>query len=177
MKTKAINHPALLARDLDETIHFYKDVLGMELVLRQPNLDDPNSTHLFFHVGNDNFLAFFAPNHKGAWGNQFPSGSLMHIAMDVDADSFDQALSRLKENDIDYTGPVDRGYERSIYFQDPNAITLELLTWITPLPEGATQAEVLTRAQRIRETEKAYNIEDLHIRKALVEMGYSEYTV
>jgi catechol 2,3-dioxygenase-like lactoylglutathione lyase family enzyme len=175
MKTTAINHPAMAALDLDETIHFYQDILGMEMVLRQPNLDDPNSTHLFFHVGNDNFLAFFAPNEKGAWGRSAPRGALMHIAMDVDKDSFSEALTRLKEAGIDYTGPIDRGYERSIYFRDPNGILLEFLTWITPLPQGVTQAEVLARAQRIREAEGAYNIEDRHIRKALTEMGHHDY--
>ena len=33
----------------------------MELVLRQPNLDFPKEEHLFFHVGNDNFIAYFVP--------------------------------------------------------------------------------------------------------------------
>ena len=32
--------------------------LGMKLVLRQPNLDEPRMTHLFFSAGNGAFLAF-----------------------------------------------------------------------------------------------------------------------
>jgi len=175
MKTLALNHPALMALDLDNTVHFYCDILGMELVLRQPNLDDPTSTHLFFHVGNDNFLAFFAPNQKGAWGSASSRGQLMHIALDVDAESFDEAMKQLEEEGIQYSGPIDRGYERSIYFRDPNGIMIELLTWITPLPQGVSQAEVIKRAQRLREEEGAHHIEDKHIRQALVELGHKEY--
>ncbi len=35
IKTKGINHPAIFGRNLDETIQFYTEVLGMRLVLRQ----------------------------------------------------------------------------------------------------------------------------------------------
>lgn len=62
IKTKGINHPALFGRKLDETIQFYTEILGMRLVLRQPNLREPRLTHLFFSAGNGTFIAFFIPN-------------------------------------------------------------------------------------------------------------------
>ena len=43
IKTRGINHPALFGLSYEKTIDFYTRVLGMRLVLEQPNLDDPNS--------------------------------------------------------------------------------------------------------------------------------------
>jgi hypothetical protein len=77
-------------------------------------------------------------------------------------------------NRIEFKGPVDRGYERSLYFYDPNGIKLELMTWKTPLPVGADEAEVIARAQAIREKEDAYNIEDKHVRQAMAELGFPQ---
>ena len=57
--TLRISHLALFGTTLDETIRFYTEILGMEIVLRQPNLDDASMEHLFFHVGSDNLIAYF----------------------------------------------------------------------------------------------------------------------
>ncbi|NIR35400.1 MAG: hypothetical protein GWO00_11980, partial [Gemmatimonadetes bacterium] len=61
ISTRGINHPALVGRNREETVDFYTRVLGMRLVLDQPNLDDPSSTHLFFEAGPGNFIAYFVP--------------------------------------------------------------------------------------------------------------------
>ncbi len=173
--TKGINHPAFYGSNLDETITFYTEVLGMRLVLRQPNLDEPRLTHLFFSAGDGAFFAFFIPNDdsdlklsKGKEG----IGSLQHIALNLTV-SIEEAMGVLNRHNIKFKGPVDRGYERSLYFYDPNGIKVELLTWKTPLPRGADEADVIARAQTIREKEGAYNIEDSHVQQAISELGLS----
>lgn len=173
--TKGINHPAFFGRKLDETIQFYTEVLGMRLVLRQPNLDEPRMTHIFFSAGNGAFIAFFIPNEnsgleigEGTEG----IGSLQHFALNLE-ESIEEAMETLKKYNISFSGPIDRGYERSLYFHDPNGIKVELMKWITPLPAKADEATVIARAQCIREKEGAYNIEDAHIHKALTELGFS----
>ena len=40
ISTNGINHPALVGRNYEETVRFYTEILGMRLVLEQPNLDD-----------------------------------------------------------------------------------------------------------------------------------------
>ena len=87
IKTGGVNHPALIARNLDETVRFYSEVLGMKLVLRQPNLDEPRMTHLFFSAGNGAFLAFFTPNEGS--GLEFPQAkegiaSMLHVALNLE---------------------------------------------------------------------------------------------
>lgn len=176
IKTKGINHPALYGRNLNETIQFYTEVLGMKLVLRQPNLDEPRLTHLFFSAGNGAFIAFFIPNDDSDLRFEEGSegiGSIQHLAFNLEIPN-DEAMEILNKYNIKFKGPVDRGYERSLYFYDPNGIKLELMTWKTPLPEGADEAEVIARAQSIREKEDAYNIEDKHVRQAMTELGFPQ---
>ena len=176
IKTKGINHPALFGRNIDETIKFYTEVLSMRLVLRQPNLDEPRLTHLFFAAGNGAFIAFFIPNDESSMELSNSSegiGSLQHLAFNLDI-SIDEAMETLNKNKINFKGPIDRGYERSLYFHDPNGIKLELMTWKTPLASGVDEAEVIGRAQIIREKEDAYNIEDQHVRQAMTELGFPQ---
>src|SRR5713101_2645613 len=152
MRTLRISHPAFLGIHSAQTIRFYTDVLGMRIVLRQPNLDDVSLEHLFFHVGENNFIAYFLPYDESAAAGKYERmkpgyGVMNHLAIDVDADSFKQALERLDGEGVEVKGPIKRGYERSIYFRDPNGVRIELLTWLTPPPPEVPQADILERAQ------------------------------
>jgi catechol 2,3-dioxygenase-like lactoylglutathione lyase family enzyme len=171
--TLRISHPALTGNKNAETVHFYTEVLGMELVLRQPNLDFPAEEHLFFHVGNDNFIAYFVPVDEAAHQLE-PArpgcAGMDHLALDVDEAGFAEALRRLRAEGVEFEGPVDRGYERSIYFKDPNGVTVELLVWITPPPADLPQAAIIKRAQALREARGATAIEDEDIRQAIAQM-------
>ena len=173
MRTLRISHPAISGSKNAETIHFYRDILGMELVLRQDNLDVPWEEHLFFHVGNDTFIAYFVPK-EGAPElppAQSGSGHMDHIALDVDDANLEEAIRRLSAEGVAFEGPVDRGYERSIYFKDPNGATVELLAWITTPPADVSQAEIIKRAQSIREARGAAFIEDEDIRAAIAALS------
>ena len=173
MKTLRISHPAFSGAKNAETIRFYTELLGMELVLRQPNLDYPSEEHLFVHVGNDNFIAYFVPKDEAAAHyEQAKSGSgwMDHLAIDVDASTLTEARERLVAAGVEVEGPVDRGYERSIYFKDPNGVTVEFLAWITPPPLGMSQAAIIKRAQAIREERGAEFIEDEDIRAAIAQL-------
>jgi glyoxylase I family protein len=171
VSTIRISHPAFQGANAAETLHFYTEVLGMELVLRQDNLDYPPEEHLFFHVGNDNFIAYFVPKpetDKSTYETaRSGSGHMDHLAIDIDANALAGACERLRANGVEFEGPIDRGYERSIYFKDPNGVTLELLAWITPPPAGMSQARVIATAQRLREERGAAFIEDEDVRAAI----------
>ena len=144
------------------------------MVLRQSNLDDASLEHLFFHVGNDNFIAYFVPKEEIPGIRYKPaqpgSGGMNHLAIDVEEASFDTALERLRAEGVPVHGPIDRGYERSIHFKDPNGVRLELLVWLTPPPAELTQAAILRRAQQVREARGAAYIEDADIRQAIAEL-------
>jgi glyoxalase family protein len=167
LRTSRISHPAFSGSRREETVRFYCDILGMETVLLQDNLDVPEEDHFFFHVGEDNFIAYFLP--KPGVDTKLPpaqsgSGWLDHLAIDVEPGSLDSWCERLQEGGIEFDGPIDRGYERSIYFKDPNGVTIELLSWITPLPPGLSQADVIRGAQALRKERGGEFIEDEDIR-------------
>ena len=174
LKTTRISHPAFSGSHRDETIHFYRDILGMEIVLQQGNLDVEAEDHFFFHVGADNFIAYFLPKpgvDTGLSPAKSGSGWMDHLALDVEPGSLDGWCETLRGADIEFEGPIDRGYERSIYFKDPNGVTIELLSWLTPLPEGMPQSTAIQVAQKARHSRGADFIEDQDIRAAIARLG------
>lgn len=174
MHTLRISHPAFQGIHAQATIDFYTQVLGMDLVLRQPNLDYEPEEHLFFHVGNDNFIAYFVPKPETDLSTYRPaqsgSGHMDHLAIDIELADLPEWEKRLRANNVEFEGPVDRGYERSLYFKDPNNVTVELLAWLTPPPAGVPQAALIKRAQAIREARGATFIEDEDVRAAIAEL-------
>lgn len=166
IRVDGLNHPALSGFDYETTIDFYTRVLGMRLVLEQPNLDNPESVHLFFEAGPGQFIAYFVPKPgKGSQGRA-REGALDHIALNL-VGSLDDAMAHLDREGIRYDGPIDRGYERSIYFPDPNGTVVELLTWITPKPESMDEGELILAAQERRRARGAYAIEDEDVQAAI----------
>ena len=175
-RTLRISHPGISGANTAATVRFYTELLGMELVLRQPNLDYEPEDHFLFHVGSDSFIAYFLPRDEARHGGSYEpaqpgSGHMDHLAIDVDERGFEEALRALRAAGVEVDGPVERGYERSIYFQDPNGVTVELLVWHTPPPPGLAQADILRRAQRLREERGARIVEDEDIRRAIAELS------
>ncbi|MCA1647034.1 MAG: VOC family protein [Chloroflexi bacterium] len=182
IRTLRISHPAFFGIHTAETIRFYAEILGLRIVLRQPNLDDASLEHVFFHVGEDNFIAYFLPYDEQAAAGKYERmkpgyGALNHLAIDVDAPSFAEALGRLHAAGIEIRGPIDRGYERSIYFRDPNGVRIELLVWLTPPPPGLAQAKIIAEAQRIRQTRGAAFVEDSDVKQAITALLRAPDTV
>ena len=175
MKTIRISHPGISGEHTAATIRFYTEVLGMEIVLRQPNLDYAPEDHILFHVGEGTFIAYFLPRDEGAdeyQEAQGGSGHMDHLAIDVEPEMLGEAMRRLQTEGVEYE-TAERGYERSIYFKDPNGVTIELLAWHTSPPAGMSLAEVLKRAQAHRESRSAEIVEDEDIRAAIAELGGS----
>ncbi|HEY7467228.1 MAG TPA: VOC family protein, partial [Dehalococcoidia bacterium] len=158
--------PALFGLSYDRTVDFYTRVLGMRLVLEQPNLDDPNSVHLFFETGPGQFIAYFVPKRGSDIEGRVQPGALNHIALNLDGD-LEAAMAALRAEGVAFSGPIDRGYERSVYFRDPNGIVVELLTWITPVPDGVDEGDLIVAAQERRRARGAYAIDDEDVKAAI----------
>jgi catechol 2,3-dioxygenase-like lactoylglutathione lyase family enzyme len=168
IKTRGTNHPALFGLSYEKTVDFYTRILGMRLVLEQPNLDDPESVHLFFETGPGQFIAYFVPKPGNEREGQVRPGALNHVALNLDGD-LDAAMALLTAEGVAFSGPIDRGYERSIYFRDPNGVVVELLTWITPVPQGFDEGDLILAAQARRLERGAYAIEDEDVQAAIAE--------
>jgi catechol 2,3-dioxygenase-like lactoylglutathione lyase family enzyme len=151
IRTAGINHPALFGSSYERTVDFYTRILGMRLVLEQPNMDDPErSVHLFFEAGPGQFIAYFVPakGHEGR-APRPERGLLGHIALNL-VTPVDEAKAAIEAEGIRVRGPIDRGYERSIYFRDPNGVAIELLSWLRPIPAGVDEGDLILAAQARR---------------------------
>mgnify|MGYP001546243880 FL=1 len=170
IRTTGINHPALVGRDYDETLNFYRDILGMRLVLEQPNLDDDRQVHLFFEAGPGQFIAFFVPREGSLpdTPQRRQLGGMLHLALNLDV-PIEEAMPTLDAHGVRYRGPIDPGKERSIYFRDPNGAVIELLTWITPVPHRVDEGDLIVAAQQRRIARSAGFIEDEDVRAVLAE--------
>lgn len=119
-----VHHLALIARDVEDTIRFYQDLLGFPLVELVENRDYRGSAHFFFDIGNSNLLGFFDfPGHEHPAFTE-TIGGVQHLALSTSPEQFAALKTRLDEAGIEYLGP-DRGVDNSLYIRDPNGVQLE----------------------------------------------------
>jgi glyoxylase I family protein len=127
-----VHHLALVARDVEETITFYQDLLGFPLVELVENRDYAGSSHFFFDIGNRNLLGFFDfPGHDHKPYEE-TIGAVQHLALSTTQQNFDATKKKLDDAGIAYVGP-DRGIDNSIYVRDPNGVGIEF--YVQPLGE------------------------------------------
>lgn len=171
LRTTGTDHITLVGSNAEDTIAFYRDILGMPLVLRQPNLDDPDSTHLFFDTGDGRIITFFVSDdrqsHRGP--QRTGVGGVHHLSFGIDPEEFVEIREALDEEWRGYN-EFDRGIFHSLYTQDHNGLVIELSTDKWAIPDDR-RGEVLATAQRIREEDGADFAEERHIEQALEELG------
>lgn len=173
IQTQGVHHITFVGSNRDDTIAFYQGVLGMPLVFEQPNLDVPDELHLYFDAGDGRLITFFVrpTRQNDPTNNPEGIGNLHHLAFNVSRVTFDQVAERLASLEIDYIGPLDRGFMNSIYFRDPNGQLLEMAYFKFEPPQGYTVADVLGTAHKIRVTAGDNAIEDEHLADAIAELS------
>src|SRR5712691_3402952 len=125
--TGGVDHLALISSDLEATIHFYTEVLGMRLTRIVQNRDEPTSTHIFLDMGGGNLLAFFDFPEKGPARTVRGVGSMHHVALKAQPEQFRALLAALQEKHIPYSlhWAPESG---SVYVRDPDDILVEVTT-------------------------------------------------
>ena len=124
MRFRGVNHLALVSSNMDRTVRFYTQVLGLRLVRAQRNDDDPNSRHYFFDLGGGNLIAFF--DFPDSQPGKVGRGTMHHVAFTVDSVEALATLQKdLRQKGIEVSDVVDHDFIRSIYFRDPDNILLE----------------------------------------------------
>ena len=123
-----LHHITAIAGPAQENLDFYAGVLGMRLVKRSVNQDDPGTYHLFYadaegHPGSD--LTFFP------WAQMAPPrvghGLAMEVALEVPADTLEYWASRLQHYGTGVQGIVMRFGQRVLAFVDPHGLPVALV--------------------------------------------------
>jgi glyoxalase family protein len=123
-----IHHINAIAGAAQRNYNFYTKVLGLRLVKKTVNFDDPLTYH--FYYGNENgtpgtILTFFpwANVKRGIAGN----GLATEISYAVTEGSLEWWRDWLKENKTISGEPQERFGEKLLSFQDPDGLQLNLV--------------------------------------------------
>ena len=138
VRFKGINHLAMVTGDMDKTVRFYRDVLGMPLVATTGNQKGRYPfRHYFFELGEGNTIAFFEwpgkveERHKPAGEPATGWIQFDHISFNVENEAALLELkASLESQGVEVTRVVDHDFIHSIYFTDPNGIALEASYWV-----------------------------------------------
>ncbi|HVQ57617.1 MAG TPA: VOC family protein [Solirubrobacterales bacterium] len=131
MKLEGIHHITAITEDAQRNVDFYAGVMGLRLVKKTVNQDNPTVYHLFFadedgDPGSD--LTFF--EYPGAAPGRAGAGMVHRIVWRVaSADSLDFWAERLGANGIESTRDGD-----SLRFADPEGLEHELAVLEVPDP-------------------------------------------
>ncbi len=122
-----LHHITAIADNAKLNYNFYTDILGLRLVKKTVNFDDPGTYH--FYYGNESgtpgtILTFFPWEGigKGAAG----AGMATHIGYTVAEGALDFWRDRLQQNNISFTEEEIFG-EKVIAFRDPDGLQLQLV--------------------------------------------------
>jgi catechol 2,3-dioxygenase-like lactoylglutathione lyase family enzyme len=172
IQSQGVHHITLVGAGRQTSIDFWEGVLGMPFVFEQPNLDNPDESHLYFDPGDGRLITVFTDEER----TQDPArtstdpGAVHHLALSISQATFAQTVERLDERAIKHSGVKDRGFMDSIYFTDPLGLLIELASYRFDPPHGFTHAEVLLEAHKLRVERGDYNIDRSHLADAVERM-------
>ena len=169
LQSQGVHHVTLVGADRQTSIDFWEGVLGMPFIFEQPNLDKASESHLYFDPGDGRLITVFTDENRKPDPRRTPTepGCVHHIAFAVSRVTFLQAVERLDAGGIKNTGPKDRGFMDSIYFNDPLGLTIELASYRFEPPYPYTHADVLFEAHKLRVARGDYNIAEVHLADAI----------
>ena len=132
-ETAGIHHVTAIAGDPQRNAEFYVDTLGLRLVKRTVNHDDPGSYHLYFGDGEGTpgtNITFFPWTDSGRQG-EFGAGQTEFTAYAIPETSVEFWTERLDEAGV-AVDRTERFGETVLRFADPDGIGLELVATDAP---------------------------------------------
>ncbi len=124
-----VNHLAMATGDMDKTIRFWRDLLGMRLVA---GLGKTGYRHYFFQLSDTDLIAFFEwpgvkPVVKKDHGRPVSGPFIFdHVSFGVETeDDLWSLKDSLEAAGFHVSDVIDHGFIHSIYAHDPNGIPIE----------------------------------------------------
>ena len=136
-RTQGIHHVTAIAGDAQQNLDFYTGLLGLRLVKRTVNFDDPGTYHLYYgdEEGRPGTIMTFFP-WKGAPRGSLGAGQTSATAFSVPEGSIGYWEERLRGAGLPVESPQARFDEEVLSFADPDGLRLELVahTYVGDLP-------------------------------------------
>lgn len=150
-RIRGIHHITAIAGDAQRNVDFYTRVMGLRLVKKTVNFDDPGTYHFYYGNGTGEpgtILTFFpwARVKRGMAG----TGMATEIGYSVPAGSLDFWAAHFKKENIYYNNPSERFGELYLPFSDPDGLRINLIVAATedtrsPWETSAIGTDVATR--------------------------------
>ncbi len=146
-----IHHITAIAGNAKKNYDFYTRVLGLRLVKKTVNFDDPQTYHLYYgdKFGTPGTILTFFP-WEGITAGRRGARQATEIGYSVPEGSLDFWLKRLEANNVLYNKPAEKFGEQYLTLLDPDGLKLELIVPKTadkrlPWETAEVKAENATR--------------------------------
>jgi glyoxalase family protein len=128
MQILGLHHITAIASDPRRNLAFYTGVLGLRLVKRTVNFDDPHTYHLYYgdRVGTPGSILTFFP-WTGLQRGRAGTGQASATAFSVGPDALSFWEERLHAHGVGTSKPPPRYGESVLTFADPDGLVLELV--------------------------------------------------
>ncbi len=127
-----MHHITAIGTNIERTHAFFGGLLGMRLVKRTSNFDDPDSAHWYWGVGDGRpgtLITYFERIPTKERRARIGTGQTHHFALSVpDEDAQLACREELLRAGHQVTPVLDRVYFKSIYTRDPDGHIVELAT-------------------------------------------------
>ncbi|NQU75185.1 MAG: VOC family protein [Planctomycetes bacterium] len=127
---KGLAHICFIVRDLEASIRFYRDVLGLTPAFDFVN-DQGHSFGILLHAGKRCFVELF----KGEPVPQTPNQSYSHCCLEVD--DIQVAVAQLRAKDVEVTEPIiGSDHSWQAWLNDPDGNRIELHAYTPQSKQG-----------------------------------------
>lgn len=122
-----IHHVTAIAGNAKRNYDFYTGVLGLRLIKKTVNFDDPHTYHFYYgdEKGTPGSILTFFP-WEGMQPGRRGTKQVTEIGYSVPAGSLDFWQNRLEQYNVIYNKPALKFGERYLTFLDPDGLKFEL---------------------------------------------------
>lgn len=123
-----LHHITAIAGAAKRNLDFYTKVLGLRLLKKTVNFDDPGTYHFYYgdEKGSAGTILTFFPYEDARRGSA-GTGMATNIAYAVPEGSFDFWIDRFEKHNVIYNKPSEKFGEKYLTFLDPDGLKLELV--------------------------------------------------
>lgn len=129
--TRGMHHLTAMTANVELTDHFLRDILGMSIVKKTENFDDPGTRHWSWGTpdARPGSLVTYLERPATERRSHMGTGQGHHYALAVANETVQLEMrDRLLDAGVQVSPVLDRVYFRSIYTRDPDGHIVELAT-------------------------------------------------
>lgn len=132
-KISGIHHITAIAGNAQRNYDFYTKTMGLRMVKRTVNFDDPGTYHFYYgdETGTPGTILTFFP-WEGVTSGRIGTGMATEIGYSVPASSLEFWADRFRQHAVEQGHPAERMGETYLPFSDPDGLNIALIVSGTP---------------------------------------------